>query len=68
MKNVSKLMYEAVAKDGFCVQADKRKMGHKRESMFLDIETIIRPTIHMRSVFDECDEDYMTDLSFLDKK
>lgn len=64
MKRAGELLFERMAENDFCFQDDKGKTGYEKESMFLNVETSIKPLIQLRSVFDECDDSYEPDLSF----
>lgn len=66
MKSAGELLFENMEENGFCLQVDKRK--NEKGSMFLDVETSMKPLIQLCSVFDECDDDYEPDLSFVKQK
>lgn len=66
MKGAGELLFERMAENDF-FQSDTRKKGHEKESMFLDVETRVKPLIKLHSIFDECDDNYEPDLSFMEQ-
>ncbi len=68
MRNISKMIFDKVAENKFCIQIERSRGRGANESMFLDVETVMQPIIKMKSVFNECDDDYVPDLSFVHER
>lgn len=64
MFNVSETIYKKVEESNFRLGFDTYEKKSD-DSKFLDLSPRTSPVIPVRSYFDECGDDYKTDLSFV---
>lgn len=64
MINVSRYIYEKVQESNFCLGYDAVEDKNPVDSQFVNVMPRMQPIISVQGYFDECDDDYETDLSF----